>query len=241
MPAKAGIQTDYPRFRPCGARSARLAMISAHMAFFLAAENKRSRAMAAAARKLGRLDAATHGWVDAGRIAGVVTLVARRGKVVHLDAYGMADVEHREPMTKDTYFRLFSMTKPVTSVALLTLYEQGKFQLTDIPPALREAADGIGLTAWQKLRLVEMPLASRSILAGVKTAAVINVGTATLGALIDAGGLGVPIQQGLRTHDNGLILLGAIPAAGLALLAEGLFGLVGRVVVPRGLRQTLGR
>jgi CubicO group peptidase (beta-lactamase class C family) len=81
--------------------------------------------------RLTRLDAATHGWVDDGRIAGVVTLVARRGRVVHLDAYGMADVENREPMTKDTYFRLFSMTKPVTSVALLTLYEEGKFQLRD--------------------------------------------------------------------------------------------------------------
>jgi CubicO group peptidase (beta-lactamase class C family) len=81
--------------------------------------------------RLGRLVGATHGWVDEGRIAGVVTLVARRGKVVHLDAYGMADIEHNQPMTKDTYFRLFSMTKPVTSVALLTLYEEGKFQLSD--------------------------------------------------------------------------------------------------------------
>jgi CubicO group peptidase (beta-lactamase class C family) len=81
--------------------------------------------------RLERLDAATHRWVDDGRIAGVVTLVARRGRVVHLDAYGMADIENREPMTKDTYFRLWSMTKPVTSVALLTLYEEGKFQLGD--------------------------------------------------------------------------------------------------------------
>lgn len=81
--------------------------------------------------RLERLDAATHRWVDDGRIAGVVTLVARRGRVVHLDAYGMADIENKERMTKDTYFRLFSMTKPVTSVALLTLYEEGKFQLGD--------------------------------------------------------------------------------------------------------------
>lgn len=125
--------------------------------------------------------------------------------------------------------------------SLLPIIRNTATGLTDIPPALREAADGIGLTGWQKLRLVELPLASRSILAGIKTAAVINVGTATLGALIDAGGLGVPIQQGLRTHDNGLILLGAIPAAGLALLAEGLFGLLGRVLVPRGLRLTPGR
>lgn len=81
--------------------------------------------------RLDRLDDVTHGWVDDGRIAGVVTLVARRGKVVHVDAYGMADIEHDEPMTDDKYFRLFSMTKPITSVALLMLYEEGKFQLRD--------------------------------------------------------------------------------------------------------------
>lgn len=81
--------------------------------------------------RLGKLDNVTHGWVDQGRIAGVVTLVARGGRVVHVDAYGMADIEHNEPMSEDTYFRLFSMTKPVTSVALLTLYEAGKFQLNE--------------------------------------------------------------------------------------------------------------
>jgi CubicO group peptidase (beta-lactamase class C family) len=81
--------------------------------------------------RLARLDAVTHGWVDEGRIAGVVTLVARRGKVVHLDAYGVADIENDEPMTEDVYFRLWSMTKPVASVALLTLYEEGRFQLSD--------------------------------------------------------------------------------------------------------------
>jgi len=81
--------------------------------------------------RLGRLDNVMHGWVDDGNLAGVVTLVARRGRVVHLDAYGLADIENDEPMTKDTFFRLFSMTKPVTSVALLMLYEEGKFQLGD--------------------------------------------------------------------------------------------------------------
>lgn len=92
--------------------------------------------------RLGRLDAVTHGWVDQGRIAGVVTLVARRGRVAHLDAYGFADLENGEPMTEETFFRLFSMTKPVTSVALLTLYEQGKFQLGDpLAEHLPEFAD----------------------------------------------------------------------------------------------------
>lgn len=92
--------------------------------------------------RLGRLDAVTHGWVDEGQIAGVVTLVARKGRVVHLDTYGLADAENDEPMTEETFFRLFSMTKPVTSVALLTLYEQGKFQLDDpLADYLPEFAD----------------------------------------------------------------------------------------------------
>jgi osmoprotectant transport system permease protein len=120
--------------------------------------------------------------------------------------------------------------------ALLPIIRNTATGLTDIPPNLREAAAGIGLTPWQSLRRVELPLAARSIMAGVKTAAVIAVGTATLGALIDAGGLGVPIQQGLRTNDRGLILLGAVPAAGLALLVQGVFELLERAVVPRGLR-----
>jgi osmoprotectant transport system permease protein len=120
--------------------------------------------------------------------------------------------------------------------SLLPIVRNTATGLTDIPLQLREAADGIGLTAWEKLRLVELPLASRSVFAGIRTAAVIAVGTATLGALIDAGGLGVPIQQGLRIHDDGLILQGAIPAAGLALLAELGFGFLERAVVPKGLR-----
>jgi osmoprotectant transport system permease protein len=120
--------------------------------------------------------------------------------------------------------------------ALLPVIRNTATGLTDIPRSLRETAAGIGLTPWQSLRTVELPLAARGILAGVKTAAVITVGTATLGALIDAGGLGVPIQQGLRTNDRGLILLGAVPAAGLALVVQGLFEVLERLVVPRGLR-----
>jgi len=77
---------------------------------------------------------------------------------------------------------------------------------------------------------------SRSILAGVKTAAVINVGTATLGALIGAGGYGQPILTGIRLDDLGLILEGAIPAAALALLVQGLFEVIERSLTPRGLR-----
>jgi osmoprotectant transport system permease protein len=83
---------------------------------------------------------------------------------------------------------------------------------------------------------VELPLASRAILAGIKTSAVINVGTATLGALIGAGGYGQPILTGIRLDDVGLILQGAVPAAALALLVQGGFELAERFFVPRGLR-----
>ncbi|HUD72273.1 MAG TPA: glycine betaine ABC transporter substrate-binding protein [Dongiaceae bacterium] len=108
--------------------------------------------------------------------------------------------------------------------------------LNEIPASLLESADVLGLSPWARLLQIELPLASPSIVAGVQTAAVINVGTATLGALIGAGGLGQPILTGIRLDDLSLILEGAIPAALLALLAQGLFAAVGRLVVPRGLR-----
>ncbi len=83
------------------------------------------------AERLARLDAAMQAEVDAGRKAGIVTLIARRGRVAHLKAFGMADREANVPMRDDSLFRLYSMTKPITSVALLMLYEEGKFQLSD--------------------------------------------------------------------------------------------------------------
>ena len=122
--------------------------------------------------------------------------------------------------------------------ALLPILSNTLAGLRGIPPQLREVADGLGLSSWAKLRRVELPLAMRSILTGVRTAAVIAVGTATLGVFVGAGGLGVPIQQGLRTNDDRLLLAGAVPAALLALAAQGLFGLLERRLVPRGLRLT---
>jgi osmoprotectant transport system permease protein len=108
--------------------------------------------------------------------------------------------------------------------------------LTSIPRSLSEAADAIGLRPIAKLSLVTVPMASPSIMAGIKTSAIINVGTATLAALIGAEGLGNPILQGIALRDTRLILEGAIPAALLALFVEGGFYLLERVVVPRGLR-----
>ena len=108
--------------------------------------------------------------------------------------------------------------------------------LADIPSHVRESAEALGLPPGARLRLVELPIASRSILAGIKISAVINVGTATLGAIIGAGGYGQPILTGVRLDDVGLILEGAVPAALLALLVQTLFDQLERVVVPKGLR-----
>jgi osmoprotectant transport system permease protein len=108
--------------------------------------------------------------------------------------------------------------------------------LTGVPGALIESADVLGLSSRARLMKVELPLASPSIVAGIQTSAVINVGTATLGALIGAGGLGQPILTGIRLDDLGLILEGAVPAALLALLVQALFAGLGRLVVPKGLR-----
>lgn len=113
--------------------------------------------------------------------------------------------------------------------------------LRDIPNSMKESAIVLGLSPRARLWLVEMPIASRSILSGIKTAAVINVGTATIGALIGAGGYGQPILTGIRLDRIDLILQGAIPAAVLALVVQGLFDLLEPLVVPRGLRLATGK
>ena len=120
--------------------------------------------------------------------------------------------------------------------ALLPIVRNTYTGLTDIAPALRESAVALGLPAAARLRLIELPLASRAILAGIKTSAVINVGTATIAALIGAGGYGERIVSGLAVNDNAVLLTGAIPAALLALLVQGAFDLLDRVVTPAGLR-----
>lgn len=120
--------------------------------------------------------------------------------------------------------------------SLLPIVRNTYTGLRSIPPAIRESAEALGLPPFARLRLVELPMASREILAGIKTSAVINVGTATLGALIGAGGYGQPILTGIRLDDVGLILQGAMPAAMLALLVQGAFRLAETVVVPKGLR-----
>src|SRR5947209_2780010 len=129
-----------------------------------------------------------------------------------------------------------------TAIAALFLYgllpivRNTATGLQDIPRALRESAVALGLSSTARLWQIHLPMASRSILGGIKTSAVINVGTATLAALIGAGGLGEPILSGLNLNDHATILQGAIPAAVLALLVHSLFDLLDRVLIPKGLR-----
>jgi len=131
---------------------------------------------------------------------------------------------------------------PVTAIFALFLYSllpivrNTATGLQDIPTAVRESAAALGLEPRAQLWKVFLPLASRAILAGVKTSAIINVGTATLAALIGVGGLGEPIISGLNLNDYGTILQGAIPAALLALLVQFFFDGLDRVFIPKGLR-----
>ena len=131
---------------------------------------------------------------------------------------------------------------PVTAVFALFLYSllpivrNTATGLQEIPTAVRESAAALGLEPRAQLWKVFLPLASRTILAGVKTSAIINVGTATLAALIGVGGLGEPIISGLNLNDSSTILQGAIPAALLALLVQFFFDGLDRVFVPKGLR-----
>lgn len=122
--------------------------------------------------------------------------------------------------------------------SLLPIVRNTHAGLTSISSDLTDSAVALGLPEGARLHRVDLPLATPAILAGIKTAAVINVGTATLGALIGAGGYGQPILTGIRLDDVGLILEGAVPAALLALLVQGVFEGVERYLVPKGIRGT---
>lgn len=121
--------------------------------------------------------------------------------------------------------------------SLLPIVRSTHAGLAGIDPALRESALTLGLTARTRLLRIELPLATRHVLAGIKTAAVINIGTATLGALVGAGGYGQPILSGIRLDDPGLILEGAVPAALMALATQGGFELLERRLLPAPLRR----
>jgi osmoprotectant transport system permease protein len=172
-------------------------------------------------------------------------IVASRGGAVGHVILGFAGVVQTIPS-----LALLALLVPLpffgisvrTAIAALFLYgllpivRSTATGLQDIPRSLRESAVALGLSAIARLWKIYLPIASRSILSGIKTSAVINIGTATLAALIGAGGLGEPIISGLNLNDHMTILEGAIPAAVLALLVQWCFDLLDRVLIPKGLR-----
>lgn len=121
--------------------------------------------------------------------------------------------------------------------ALLPIVRNTCTGLLEVPSGLRTAALALGLTRWQALAQVELPLAAPTILAGIKTAAVMSVGTATIAAFIGAGGFGERITTGLALNDNDMLLAGAIPAALLALLTQAAFELGERLLARRRYRD----
>ena len=92
--------------------------------------------------RLGRLDRRMQSYIDEGTFAGIITAIARRGKLEHLSLHGMADIESGRPMAEDAIFRIYSMTKPITSVAVLMLYEEGRFHLSDPASTISRPSKG---------------------------------------------------------------------------------------------------
>ena len=131
---------------------------------------------------------------------------------------------------------------PLTAIIALVLYgllpivRNTATGLQDIATPLQESAAALGLEPRAQLFRIFLPMASRSILAGIKTSAIISVGTATLAALIGAGGLGEPILSGLNLNDHATILEGAIPAAVLAFFVQMSFDFLDHLLIPKGLR-----
>lgn len=121
----------------------------------------------------------------------------------------------------------------LTGYALLPIVRNTYVGIDSLDDDLRYVADAMGMTGWQRLKKVELPLAASVILAGVRTATVTCVGVATIAAAIGAGGLGELIFRGVASVDNGLVLAGAIPAALLALIADAALGWIEKRVTVR--------
>jgi osmoprotectant transport system permease protein len=171
-------------------------------------------------------------------------ILATRDRRVERAALGIANVLQTIPS-----LALFGFLIPVpllggigasTAIVALTLYallpivRNTHAGIRGVDPALAEAGRGMGMTDRQLLTKVELPLAAGVIVAGVRVATVISIGIATIAAAIGAGGLGVYIFQGLAMVDDTVILAGAVPAALLALTADGLLGWLARRLTPPG-------
>jgi osmoprotectant transport system permease protein len=145
---------------------------------------------------------------------------------------------------------LFGMLIPFTGIGMkpaliaLILYSQLALirntyvGIVNIDPVIREAGEGLGMTSWQFLRMVEIPMALPIIMAGIRTAAVMNIGTATIAAYIGAGGLGWLIFRGIASVNTEQILAGAIPVSLLAIGVDYFFLILERILTPKGLIHT---
>src|SRR3984885_6494448 len=121
----------------------------------------------------------------------------------------------------------------LTGYALLPILRNTYAGIESVDPALIDVANAIGMSGMQRLIKVELPLAARVVLPGLRTPTVTCVGVATIAAAIGAGGLGELIFRGVASVDNGLVLAGAIPAALLALCADGILGFAEKRLVVR--------
>ena len=120
--------------------------------------------------------------------------------------------------------------------SLLPIIRNTYIAIKNVDPAIVDAGRGMGMTKWQLLREVEIPLAIPVILAGLKTAAVMNIGIAAIAAYIGAGGLGVFIQQGIARSHESMILAGALAVSLLAIIVDLGMGFLERAVTPKGLK-----
>lgn len=120
--------------------------------------------------------------------------------------------------------------------ALLPILRNTYTGILDVDKSLLEAGRGMGMTKWQVLKMVQLPLARPFIFAGIRTAAVMTIGVATLAAFIGGGGLGDLILRGIAMTDTGIILTGAVPAATLAVLFDMTLAWIDRKLTPKGLR-----
>ncbi|PVZ40804.1 ABC transporter permease [Pseudomonas sp. CC120222-01a] len=121
--------------------------------------------------------------------------------------------------------------------SLLPILRNTYLALTNVEPGIREAARGIGMTFGQRLRMVELPIAVPVILAGVRTAVVMNIGVMTIAATIGAGGLGVLILTSISRSDMSMLLVGAVLVSLLAIVADLLLQTLQRALTPEGLRS----
>ena len=121
--------------------------------------------------------------------------------------------------------------------SLLPIMRNTYLALTNVEPGIREAARGIGMTFGQRLRMVELPIAVPVILAGVRTAVVMNIGVMTIAATIGAGGLGVLILTSISRSDMSMLLVGAVLVSLLAIIADLLLQALQRALTPEGLRS----